>query len=64
MKIWKFAGYDKHVFTYDTNTGWLSCSCGNYGDKVSSRGAEPESERHVRKFTRSMGSLVTVKISP
>lgn len=58
MDCWKYVGIRGHIFTYDLSTGYISCSCGRLGTRVSKEQAVPTSERHVRHRARAMGSLV------
>lgn len=63
MHKWKYAGINTHIFTYDRNTAWISCSCGQLGTRVSGPQSIPTAERHIRNRTRNVGSLVIQDLS-
>lgn len=62
MNKWRFVGYN-HLFTYNAENGFLGCSCGDLGTRVSRQQSIPVSERHVRARTKTMGSLVIEDLS-
>lgn len=57
MTRWKYVGVRNHIFTYNKNTGYITCSCRTLGTRVSAEQAVPVSERHIRRSVRVMGGL-------